>query len=120
MTTELSIADSTRNDAEEDAGRTFDLLYRPGFAVEMRVFGLRRGDVASGYYDDRDSFVRDALEQDRTGQDTCYVTLNPVDPDLLARSYNALGRCDGTADKDVDRFRVLLIDLDPKLDFSHF
>jgi hypothetical protein len=58
--------------------------------------------------------VRDVLEQDATGGDTCYVTLNPVDPDLMARSYNRLGRCDGTADKDVAGFRVLLLDFDPK------
>lgn len=114
MTTKPSIADGTINDTKEDAGRTFDLFYRPGYALEMRVFGVRKGDVASGYYDNRESFVSDALRQDGTGQDTCYVTLNPVDPDLLARSHNRLNRCDGTADKDVAGFRVLLLDFDPK------
>jgi len=97
-----------------DAGRTFDLIYKPGCAVEMRVFGSRKGDVASGYYDDRESFVRDAVEQDSTGRETVYATLNPVHPDLLARSHNILNRCDGTADKNIERFRVLLLDFDPK------
>lgn len=121
METEKSISDqpyTVINDLPEtpteNIGRTFDLLYKPGYAVEMRVFGLRRGDVASGYYDERDAFVRDVLQQDTTGKDTCYVTLNPVNPDLLARSCNTLSRCDGTKDKNVQRFRLLLIDFGPK------
>lgn len=109
-----SLSGDVENNSATDAGRTFDLLYKPGFAVEMRVFGLRKGDIASGWYDDRDAFVRDVLEQDASGRDTCYATLNPAHPDLLARSYNTLNRGESTADKNVERFKTLLVDFDPR------
>jgi hypothetical protein len=98
----------------------WDAIVDPGHVHEVRIPKTRRGPsrlwgVASGYFDNRDAFVR-ALSS-LTGQDAegTYVTLNPVDEALLARAHNRLvgGRPPTTADGDVLHLRHLLIDIDP-------
>lgn len=97
-----------------DIERFIELLMRPGDVLEVRAPKTKRG-VVSGVYDDARSLVRDALKW--SGQaEGVYVTLNPIRPDLLARSYN---RAQGysrhtTADADILERRWLLVDFDPK------
>ncbi|MEN6343078.1 MAG: hypothetical protein ABFC89_11040, partial [Methanospirillum sp.] len=95
-----------------------DLLLAPGSVAELRALG-RDGRVASGYFDDL-AKLADAVEpMDAAGQYRgIYVTLNPVNPALLARRANRvegrLGRGDPTtADADIVRRRWLPVDVDP-------
>ena len=103
----------------DDARRFFALLARPGDVFELR--GLAKNDrgapyVTSGYFDDIDALVKAAVE--RSGKDTgVYVTLNPVNPALLARApknqLRRAGNGDTTSDRDVRQRRNILIDVDP-------
>lgn len=98
----------------------WDALVAPADVHEVRVPRTRKGParlwgVASGYFDDPDAFV--AALSGITGADAegVYVTLNPVEPALLARAANRLvcGKPTATADRDVVRLRHLLVDADP-------
>jgi P4 family phage/plasmid primase-like protien len=95
----------------------------PGSVFEVRILEPRRGGrgyaprVIYGYFDDL-AKVPDALNALRLeGAKGIYVTLNPVNPALLARSHNKFtGAKDGqtTSDKDILCRRWLLVDADPK------
>lgn len=81
--------------------------------VEIRALHTRRG-TQSGYYTEPAALVRDALQLDGKGAGV-YVTLNPVDPRLLARAVN---RCreyarSTTTDDDIVRRVWVLFDCDP-------
>ena len=102
----------------EDARRMFALLARPGDVFELR--GLKRVQgqqhTTSGYFDDVEALVKAAAS--RSGDDVgVYVTINPVDPALLARApknrLRRVGSGDTTGDRDVRRRRSILIDVDP-------
>jgi len=93
------------------------ILFEQGQTVEMRLIGKR--GTASGYYDDFDKLSADAVSFDnRSEYSGIYVTLNPVNPDLLARRANRietrLGKDEKSAgDKDILYRRWLAIDIDP-------
>jgi len=85
--------------------------------VEVRA--LADGVTHSGYFDDYESLARavEALDADPSVAGI-YVTLNPVNPDLLARRANRikmrLSRKDATtADADIVRRRHFPVDIDP-------
>ncbi len=95
-------------------------LVHPGNVHEVRIPKSRRGPqglrgVVSGYFDQEAAFI--AAIQHVTGDDAAgvYVTLNPVDPALLARADNRLQNWAEamTSDTNILRLRHLLIDLDP-------
>src|SRR5262245_41156784 len=89
------------------------LLLEPGSVAELRVLNTNRGTV-SGYFDDANALARAAAQW--SGQAPgVYVTLNNVLPELLARASNhVVERAkQTTSDRDVDRRRWLLVDLDP-------
>ena len=95
-----------------------ELLLEPGGVAELRAIG-RDGRIASGYFDDPERLAEraEALDDSREYSGV-YVTLNPVDPALLARRANRvatrLGKRDATtADADILRRRWLPVDLDP-------
>ncbi|HWQ64630.1 MAG TPA: hypothetical protein VN429_09465 [Methanospirillum sp.] len=93
------------------------ILFEQGQTVEVRLIGKR--GTASGYYDDFDKLSADAVSFDNRGEYSgIYVTLNPVNPDLLARRANRietrLGKDEKSAgDKDILCRRWLAIDIDP-------
>jgi hypothetical protein len=95
-----------------------ELLVEPGAVAELRVIGSD-GRIASGYFDLVGKLAEWAEHFDTLpGYSGIYVTLNPVDPALLARRANRmaprLGRRDATtADADIARRRWLPIDIDP-------
>lgn len=102
----------------DDAKRFFSLLARPGDVFELRGLVRVNGQqhVTSGFFDDIDALVRAAI--DRSGKDSgVYVTLNPVEPALLARApknkVHRAGSGDTTSDRDVRTRRSILIDVDP-------
>lgn len=102
----------------EDARRFFAFIARPGDVFELRGLVKTNGQmhVTSGFFDDIDALAKAAI--DRSGKDDgCYVTINPVKPELLFRApKNRVRRAGGgetTSDKDVAWRRHLLVDVDP-------
>jgi len=97
------------------------LLYQPGDVFEIRVLdaerpGFRRPHIESGYFDYAHiGDVPQTLAEITTAMGV-YVTMNPVNPSLLARSANRLKtarRNETTSDRDIVCRRWLLIDIDP-------
>lgn len=98
------------------------LWFQPGDVFEARVLDAVSADyrmehIESGYFDyEHISAVPEALKRLLSFRGV-YVTVNPVNPDLLARAVNRLrpaGRNPTTADTDIVRRRWLLIDCDPR------
>lgn len=98
------------------------LWFQAGDVFEVRVLDAvsadyRREHIESGYFDyEHISTVPEALKRLLSFRGV-YVTVNPVNPDLLARAVNRLrpaGRNPTTADTDIVRRRWLLIDCDPR------
>ena len=98
------------------------LWFQVGDVFEVRVLDAvsadyRREHIESGYFDyEHISDVPEALKRLLSFRGV-YVTVNPVNPDLLARAVNRLrpaGRNPTTADTDIVRRRWLLIDCDPR------
>jgi P4 family phage/plasmid primase-like protien len=109
--------------------RVYNLYFKPGEVVEIRAYGLngkskayegfaRGAGIIYGYFDNPDDFAKSATALEAQGAPGIYFTLNPVNPDLLARAANRLKAADmktaTTADKDIVAIRWLPIDLDPK------
>jgi hypothetical protein len=97
------------------------LLYQPGDVFEIRVLdaerpGFRRPHIESGYFDYAHiADVPQTLAEITTAMGV-YITMNPVNPALLARSANRLKtarRNETTSDTDIVCRRWLLIDIDP-------
>ncbi|MDD1730474.1 MAG: hypothetical protein LUQ50_15575, partial [Methanospirillum sp.] len=94
-----------------------DILFEPGQTVEARLIGKR--GTASGFFDNYDRLMSTTVPFDNRGEYAgVYVTLNPVNPDLLARRANRietrLGKDEKSAgDTDILSRRWLPIDIDP-------
>ena len=98
--------------------RAVELLTRgSGGVVEVRAIG--NGAVHSGYFNDIDALAA-AVEVMETVPDVngIYITLNTINPALLARRANRIKRTGGkdatTADGDIIRRRWLPVDIDPR------
>ena len=96
---------------------TLQVMFDPGNVVELRAFargGKKRTDA--GYFDGThwDDMAAHA-ERLSLGGASVYVTLNPVDPQLLNRYCNRVEPYPSatTTDKQVMRRRWLLVDIDP-------
>jgi len=94
-----------------------DLIIEAGAVFEIRA--ITDSGISSGYYDNPEKAEADVLilDADRTTTGI-YLTLNPVNPDLLARRANRiktrLSKKDSTiADVDIIRRRWFPIDIDP-------
>ncbi|PLS87172.1 MAG: hypothetical protein CYG60_03360, partial [Actinobacteria bacterium] len=68
-----------------EIARTLELLFGHRQVVELRAF--RGREVTSGYFDDAEALTHAASELDGHGY-AVYVTLNEVNPALLARTAN--------------------------------
>ena len=97
--------------------RAISILAEPGQVVELRA--LADTAIHSGYFNDYAACARfaEVLDCDPSVHG-CYVTLNVVNPALLARRANRikmhLSRSDTTtSDADIIRRRWLPIDIDP-------
>ena len=99
----------------EEVLRALRLFHGDGAVVELRALGAGQRVVA-GFFDDYEKLAAAAADLDRSGAHV-YVTVNAVNPALLARCANRVrGAGDGlplTSDGDVVRRRWLLLDLDP-------
>jgi len=101
--------------------RTLELLAEPRQVIELRLLevqgqGQRMPTTMSGYFDDFKLLANNASKYGGIAKGV-YVTLNPVNPALLARACNRLrtaGKNDPlTTDRDITKRRWLPIDLDP-------
>ena len=99
------------------------ILIRPGQVVELRALNVpqRYGKPATCFgfydYDHLDDMARDAVKLSDAGASGVYWMMNPVNPDLLARSANRIRVAktgETTSDADIIRRQLLLIDADPK------
>ena len=97
-----------------DIERALAVLVGPGNVVELRILHTRRATV-SGYFTDMGRLAQ-AATQWSGGAPGVYITLNPVIPDLLARSANHLKEYVkyATSDDDIVCRRWLPLDFDPK------
>ena len=104
----------------EEIIRALRLLFSEGDVFEVRILkavssSYQRPHTESGYFDfGHIPQAADAIAKIRSFAGA-YVTLNPVDPDLLARAFNRLGPAEQnatTADDDIVRRRWLPIDCD--------
>jgi hypothetical protein len=107
--------DSRPSDTEEIA-RAIKLLHTPDEVVELRVLKAVKGGIVSGYFrgPNWDALIQAAAEWSGKAPGI-YLTLNPVDPVLLARANNRAKRfadCT-TKDSEILRRRWLPIDFDP-------
>ncbi len=97
------------------------MLFEAGDVFEIRVLDAVLANsnwqhTESGYFDyDHIGDVPNAIANFKTYSGV-YVTLNPVNPDLLARANNRFKKAksrETTSDKDILHRRWMLIDIDP-------
>ena len=74
----------------------------------------RQPHIIAGYFDDHDKLAT-AVANYITRAEGIYVTLNEINPALLARAYNRLADRlkPTTGDADILRRRVFYVDVDP-------
>ena len=109
----------TPDDIDAKIRRGLEVMTEPGQVFEIRSW---KGDrISSGYFDDIDAAAAAIAPLDAAGADGpdgIYLTLNPVNPDLLARRANrikpATKKDASTSDADIIRRRWLPIDIDAK------
>lgn len=83
-------------------------------ALDVKLSGSYRNGTIAGYFDSADRCVAELGKL--TSAKGVYVTLNPVNPALLARCANRLDHAEKsntTADHHIQRRRWLLLDVDP-------
>ena len=102
-----------------EARRALALLIEPGAVFELRCLDAKldgnryKSGVVSGYFDNADAAVESLAKL--VSAKGCYLTLNPVEPALLARCANRLDYADKgatTGDQHIGCRRWLLIDVD--------
>jgi energy-coupling factor transporter ATP-binding protein EcfA2 len=111
----VTTCSQVRVNPQEEVLRALRLFHGDGAVVELRALGAGHRVVA-GFFDDYEKLAAAAADLDRSGAHV-YVTVNAVNPALLARCANRVRPAgDGmplTSDGDVVRRRWLLLDLDP-------
>jgi hypothetical protein len=112
----------------DDILKVAQTLFPEGSVVELRALDAstpawRAPHTEYGYYSDMEALATDAAYMGECAP-VVYFTLNEVDPRLLNRAANKLRSQVGngagskkattTSDKDIQRYRYLLVDCDPK------
>jgi hypothetical protein len=90
-------------------------LFHDGDVFELRIPKAGKFGTISGYFDKSRTFIDSTVGLSDEGFPGYYFTLNPVHPDLIARSSNTYTKYakETTADGDILRRAWLGIDLDP-------
>jgi len=93
---------------------TLSIVAEPGQTIELRIPGLQGKRTDSGYFNDFDKLAAAAADYENRAEGV-YITVNPVQPALLARSHNRVREYakQTTSDKDVLHRRWIFIDFDP-------
>jgi len=111
-----SVKSSLPEETDKNAGEilhTIEILFGPSAVVVLRAFKGR--ETVSGYYDDHALLAHEAGRLENRGY-SVYVTLNEVDPALLARASNRARKVykePTTSDNNIVRRRWLALDFDP-------
>jgi len=106
----------------------YEIFFKPGEVVEIRAYGsngkgpwegfARGAGIVYGYFDNAGDFGKCAEALDKAKAPGIYFTLNPVNPDLLARAANRLKAAEmktsTTSDADIICLRWIYLDLDPR------
>ncbi|MFH1472454.1 MAG: hypothetical protein ABIF85_06140 [Nanoarchaeota archaeon] len=98
---------------EQEIKKTLDYLFEKGDVVELRILGAEHQGVVSGYFNDFDALAKSA-DKYSTHAEGIYITINPVNPALLARACNRVKSFakNLTTEKDIIRRRWIPIDID--------
>jgi hypothetical protein len=99
----------------------FETFVSPGEVVEFRIpdaegnlDGKRIWGTVLGYFDSHEVFCEAVKKAESLHHEGIFITLQGIDPRLLARSFNRLKQSKlATSDNDVLFYRWLPIDLDP-------
>lgn len=85
-----------------------------GTTFEIRALGTRKGQIDSGYFNSP-AEAATAIVNSQNYWQGVYVTPNPVQPDLMARSFNRLTPWaqKTTNDPDITARHWLMVDIDP-------
>ncbi len=104
----------SRNEIVALIRQSLTVLAAPGQTVELRIPGLKGKQTDSGYFNDLDKLAQCAAGYEGRAEGV-YITVNPVQPALLARSSNRVKEYakQTTSDKDVLHRRWIFIDFDP-------
>lgn len=96
-----------------DIAKSAEMLFEPGQVIELRILNTNKATVA-GYFDDIEALVAAAAKWDGRAPGI-YWTINPVNPELLARGVNKMIEYakHTTSDGDIVRRRWLPVDFDP-------
>ncbi len=102
------------SEAQKTIVDTLAVLAEPGQVVELRIPGLNGRRTDSGYFTDWTKLAQAAASYNNRAEGI-YVTVNPLQPALLARSSNRMTEYakQSTSDKDILRRRWLFVDFDP-------
>lgn len=94
--------------------RAVQTLAAPDQVVELRILGVNGKRIDSGYFNDPARLAQAATQYDGRAEGI-YITLNPVNPALIARSNNRVREFakTTTTDDDVTQRHWIFIDLDP-------
>jgi len=106
---------SAKTPISTDLQRFLKLLWQPGEVREVRIPKYNTyGHTASGYFDTPEKLAAAIRRWD--GRANIYLTLNPVNPALIARATNRIAEKaeKTTADADIVRRRWLMLDIDAK------
>lgn len=93
--------------------KALNVIRQPGEVVEVRILD-RSGRIFSGYFDDWARLEQEVKKYD--GRDNVYITLNPCNKALLARSNNRIRKAksgDTTSDQHIIKRCWFLVDCDP-------
>lgn len=109
----MSAAARLNNDKNEIAA-AIGLLINPGDVFELRVPKAGKFRTISGYFDNAEALAKALAAFPAEQLPGVYITLNPLNPALMARANNrAAAYAENTAtDKDVQRRRWFPLDFD--------
>ena len=105
----------------DDVRRSLSTLFDPGDVFELRAFNVQRKaswrpTTEYGFFNDFETAADAAVEASVFGATGVFVTLNPCNTALLARSANHFSRAEkgnSAKDKDITRRHWLPVDIDP-------
>ena len=107
----------------KEVQNALDVLIESGQVFEIRILEPKKTEqrwipkVLAGYFDNKGKAIEALQSLNLESAKGIYVTLNPIEPSLLARSCNKFMESkgsDSTADKNIIARRWLLIDCDPQ------
>lgn len=120
---------SAQDKATSDIAATWDLIAAPDSVAEVRAILANDergtspawdgfGNIITGYFDNKADFVNCVTKLDKSKHSmVIYATLNPINKALRARANNRMQaagkKTSTTADENIIRRHLLLIDADP-------